>query len=171
MADRTSEGKTGGKGGRTGAAASTSGASKPKRATNAKGDGKAAAAGSAKSARGGAMPKAKPRTKQPDLKRDLRDFASGRPQGWGHDDWLNFLESLSNRGHDVADREAIGIALEKERLDVALGGIKGIGPQKRQALAEKYGTLWALRNAEPSEIARVAGVSQNVAERIRSELP
>src|SRR5690606_33332913 len=51
-----------------------------------------------------------------DLQKDLREFASARPSGWSHGDWLTFLEGLSERGHNVADRDAIGLALEKERL-------------------------------------------------------
>ena len=105
-----------------------------------------------------------------DLRADLRDFAAGRPQGWGHDDWLNFLESLRGRGHDVRDHDAIGIALEKERLDVALSQVKGIGAQRRQALVDRFGTLWALRNADVDEIARLANIPRNVAERVKADL-
>jgi hypothetical protein len=114
--------------------------------------------------------RAKRMTRRPDLRKDLRDFASGRPQGWEHEDWLNFLESLQNRGHDIRDREAIGVALEKERLDLALSGVKGIGPQKRAALIEAYGTLWALRKADASEIAAAGGLTSSLAERIKTEV-
>jgi hypothetical protein len=105
-----------------------------------------------------------------DLRKDLRDFASGRPQGWGHDDWIRFLEDLQSRGHDIRDREAIGIALEKERLDVALTPLRGMGPQRRAALVERYGTIWNLRNAPVAEIAQTARVPTDLAERVKAEL-
>jgi hypothetical protein len=106
----------------------------------------------------------------PDLRKDLRDFASGRPQGWEHDDWLNFLEALQGRGHDIKDREAIGTALEKERLDLALTAVKGIGPQKRAALIERFGNVWTLRRAEADEIAKVGGLTPALIERIKAEI-
>jgi hypothetical protein len=109
------------------------------------------------------------RAKKPDLKKDLREFASARPQGWDHQDWINFLEALQSRGHDVHDRDSIGLALEKERLDLALSGIKGVPAQKRKGLVERFGTTWKLRNAEVDEIA-AAGVDRAVAERIKADL-
>jgi hypothetical protein len=105
-----------------------------------------------------------------DLRRDLRDFASARPQGWNHDDWLNFLESLKERGHDINDRDAIGMMLEKERLDLALSRIRGMGPQRRQALVERYGTIWNLRNADVDEIAATAKIPRNLAEAVKADL-
>jgi hypothetical protein len=104
------------------------------------------------------------------LRKDLRDFASGRPRGWGHDDWIRFLEDLQARGHDIRDREAIGIALEKERLDVALTPVRGMGPQRRAALVERYGTVWNLRNAPVDEIAQTAKLPRDLAERVKVEL-
>lgn len=109
-------------------------------------------------------------SRQPDLKKDLREFASARPQGWNHEDWLEFLESLQTRGHNISDREAIGVALEKERLHLALAALKGIGPQKRESLAEYYGNIWQLRHADLDEITRVGNIQRKDAERIKSEL-
>lgn len=114
--------------------------------------------------------KAAGRTKEPNLKKDLRDFASGRPEGWNHEDWLDFLESLKNRGHDIRDREAIGVALEKERLDLALSKVKGVGPQRRKALVERYGTIWDLRNADPDEIAHHGNIPRTLADRVKQEM-
>lgn len=105
-----------------------------------------------------------------DLRRDLRDFASARPEGWNHEDWLVFLESLRDRGHNVNDRDAIGLALERERLDLALCGIRGVGPRRRNALVEHFGTIWKLRNAEITDIVRIGSVPGAVAERIHDQL-
>ena len=111
-----------------------------------------------------------PRPKAPDLRKALRDFASARPQGWNHEDWLAFLEDLERRGHNISDREAIGVALEQERLLMALGQVRGIGPRKRQAIAENYGNLWQLQHADPEEISSIGSISLKDAERIRAEL-
>ncbi|MDR0788017.1 MAG: hypothetical protein LBG44_09150 [Gemmatimonadota bacterium] len=97
------------------------------------------------------------------LRRELRDFASARPQGWGHEDWINFLESLQGRGYNIHDRDAIGAALERERLDLALSRVRGLGPQRRRALVERFGQVWALRNANPAEIAEAARIPVDLA--------
>jgi hypothetical protein len=97
------------------------------------------------------------------FQRELRDFASARPQGWGHEDWINFLESLQGRGYDIQDRDAIGVALERERLDLALSSVKGLGPQRRRALVERFGHVWTLRNANPAEIAEAARIPVDLA--------
>ena len=110
------------------------------------------------------------RSGTPNLQKQLRDFASARPQGWGHDDWLNFLSSLEQSGHNIADRESIGLALERERLDLALSKVKGVGPQKRQALIERFGNLWSLRHADASEIASVAGMPRSLADELKSRI-
>jgi hypothetical protein len=120
--------------------------------------------------RGAAPGTVSSRARKPALTKDLRDFASARPQGWGHDDWLRFLESLGQRGHDIRDRDAIGMALEKERLDLALGRVKGLGPQKRKALVERYATLWNLRGADPDDIASAGGLRRDLAERVKDEV-
>jgi hypothetical protein len=133
--------------------------------TNGQTAARPASKSSAKSASGGTQAAA--RTKKPDLRKDLRDFASARPEGWGHEDWLAFLEDLQKRGHNVSDREAIGMALEKERLDLALGKVKGLNPQRRQSLVEKYGTLWGLRDADSDEIAASAQIPRDLVDRIK----
>lgn len=106
--------------------------------------------------------------KSRDLKKDLRDFASARPEGWSHEDWIRFLESLESRGHNIANRELIGIALEKERLDLALSGVRGLGPQRRSALIEKYGTVWNLRNADVDEVRAVGRLPAGLAEEAKA---
>ncbi len=103
----------------------------------------------------------------PALSRDLREFASARPEGWNHEDWIVFLESLRTRGHDIRDRDAIGVALEMERLDLVLSSVRGLGPQRRRALVDRYGTLWTLRAADPNEIASVARIPVDLARKAR----
>lgn len=110
------------------------------------------------------------RGKAPDLRKDLRDFASARPEGWSHDDWLTFLEHLKSRGHNITEREEIGRALEKERLDLALEGVQGLQPKGRKSLVERFGNVWSLRDADPDEVSRRGGVDRSVADRIREHL-
>lgn len=108
--------------------------------------------------------------KRPDLTKDLRDFASGRPQGWSHEDWENFLEHLRARGHDTSNADAIGLALERERLALALEKVEGVGPQRVKALADRFVTLWSLRNADVEEIASTAKIRRDLAERIKASV-
>ncbi|CAN5638886.1 hypothetical protein BH23GEM6_BH23GEM6_14510 [soil metagenome] len=107
------------------------------------------------------------RGKAPDLTKDLRDFASGRPQGWSHDDWESFLGHLSRRGHDTSNADAIGLALERERLALALQQVDGLKPQQVKSLANRFTTIWSLRNAEVEDIEAAAKLPRNMAERIK----
>jgi hypothetical protein len=96
----------------------------------------------------------------------VRGFVSGRPQGWNHDEWLGFLEDLRSRGHNVEDRDSIGSMLERERLAQALAKVPGIGAQRVQAIAERFGNLWRLKDAGAEELAREANIPRPLAERI-----
>lgn len=104
------------------------------------------------------------------LQADLRAFAIARPGGWNHDDWESFVGHLAERGHDVADRDAIGLRLERERLAVALQGIEGLGPKRVHALVERFQTLWSLRHAGAADVATVAGMTRPLAERVVQQL-
>lgn len=116
--------------------------------------------GTGGTSRGGA------RKRTPDLKKDLRDFAVARPDGWSHDDWLRFLDDLQSRGHNINDRDAIGSMLERERLAIALERIPGVGPQRVKSIAEKYGYLWRLRETDADQLSREANVPKGVAEKV-----
>jgi len=105
-----------------------------------------------------------------DLRADLRAFASGRPQGWDHKDWLAFLEHLRERGHETSDAEAIGKALERERLAVVLETVQGMGPRRVDSLVERFQTLWSLRHASVDAIASTAGMNLSLAEKVRQAL-
>jgi hypothetical protein len=102
----------------------------------------------------------------PDLRAHMRHFASARTEGWGHDDWLAFLDELHGRGHDVSDHHAIGRQLESERLSLVLERMPELSPPQVSALVERFETLWSLRNAQASELAEVRGVSGDLAERV-----
>lgn len=122
--------------------------------------------GSAGARRGGAAKK----EPSQDLQRDLREFAGARPQGWSHEDWLNFLEYLKGRGHDTADAESIGQRLERERIAMALEGVEGLGPRRLEALQQRFGNLWHLRQASTEEIAAIPTINRTLAASIREKL-
>jgi hypothetical protein len=103
------------------------------------------------------------------LQADLRAFAIARPGGWNHEDWLGFLDSLRQKGHDLAAPEEIGSRLERERLGVVLSGIQGIGPKRVDALVNRFHTLYSARHASVEEFAG-AGLPRADAERVLREL-
>ena len=115
--------------------------------------------GKARSTKGGA-----------DLRKDLRDFAGTRPQGWSHDDWLTFLDDLKSRGHNINDRDAIGSMLERERLALALEKIPGVGPARVRAIADRYGYLWRLRETNADQLSREADLPKSVADKVIAAL-
>lgn len=106
------------------------------------------------------------------LTRELRVFVKEHLHGWSHDEWLGLLFYLSESGIDTADEAALGLALERERLTQILANldIKGLGPKRREALATRFGTLWALMEASPEEIAEVPGVLPALARQISDVL-
>jgi hypothetical protein len=157
-------GKAGGAG-----EAAAKGRAAGKGAGQAAADGKGAAAKTqptGAAASGGAKRTAAPRSKKPDLRSDLRDFAAARPQGWGHEDWVGFLDNLRERGHNVEDRDQVGHMLEQERLSLVLEKVPGMGAQRVRSIAEKFGNLWQLRQADADRIAREANVPRPLAEKV-----
>jgi hypothetical protein len=103
------------------------------------------------------------------LQADLRAFAIARPGGWNHEDWLGFLDSLRQKGHDLSAPAEIGSRLERERLGVVLSGIQGLGPKRVDALVERFHTLYSARHASVEEFAG-AGLPRADAERVLREL-
>ena len=107
------------------------------------------------------------REKQPDLQADLRAFIAARPAGWSHDDWMAFLDHLKERGHDTSDPEAIGQALERERLAALLERVQGMGPRRVSAVVERYETAWSCARADVDGIAALPGMNRALAEKVR----
>ncbi len=102
----------------------------------------------------------------------LRSFVQEHPHGWSHDEWLGLLFHLSQNGIDTGNEDAIGLALERERLLHTLGNlsIQGLGPKRREALATHFGSLWNLMEATPDEIAGVPGLHRTLAHQISDVL-
>lgn len=123
------------------------------------------AGGRAKRVNGSRKPNGETKTGT-DLRSDLREFAKGRPQGWNHEEWLGFLEDLRGRGHNIHDHEALGSMLERERINVMLEKVPGLGPQRIESLAQRYGNIWRLREADAEQIAVEARLPREVAHRV-----
>jgi excinuclease UvrABC nuclease subunit len=106
-----------------------------------------------------------------DLRQDLREFATARPSGWSHEDWLEFLAYLRERGHDTSNADTIGLDLERERLAAVLAGVPGLGPRRMQAVLDRFGSVWNLGRARIDEIASVPtihrGLAEQIAQRVR----
>jgi hypothetical protein len=98
----------------------------------------------------------------------IRAFVEAHPEGWGHEEWLGLLAELGAAGVDVSDPDAIGATLEHERLAARLSGldVKGLGPKRIEALADRYRTLWILRHASAEDVASIKTVPTDVAERV-----
>lgn len=58
----------------------------------------------------------------------------------------------------------------RARLGSVLNGIKGVGPKRRQRLLMHFGGLKGLERASVEEIAKVAGISRSLAQRIHEAL-
>jgi excinuclease ABC subunit C len=80
---------------------------------------------------------------------------------------------LLQRARDEAHR--FGLAYSRKRrtqrtITSELLGIPGIGPSRRRALLERFGSLAGVRSASVAELADVPGVSRALAERIHQYL-
>lgn len=100
----------------------------------------------------------------------LRSFASGRPDGWSHDEWLALLGQLTERGYDTSNPDSIGLHLERERIVLWVSAIRGVGPRRAEAVADAYASLWQLAHADPLEIAARARIPFFLANAIRDSL-
>lgn len=106
------------------------------------------------------------------LEEQLKDFADRHIHGWGHDDWNHLVHELTSAGHDVSDRDTLGLRLERahilatlERLD-----LKGIGAKRRERIADGFPTLWRLRQATVDELAEVPTIHRGLAEQLHDAL-
>jgi excinuclease ABC subunit C len=82
---------------------------------------------------------------------------------------LRLLQRLRDETH------RFGLAYSRDRrskrtITSELLDIPGIGPGRRRALLERFGSLAGVRSATPAELAAVPGVSSGLAERIRAYL-
>ena len=102
------------------------------------------------------------------VQKRFRSFLAEHPGGWGHDDWVNLLQELSDAGVDITQQDEIGLTLERERVKAFLEGtgVKGLGPKRRDALASRFGRLWDLEQATVEELAEIPTIPRSLAEAV-----
>jgi excinuclease ABC subunit C len=78
---------------------------------------------------------------------------------------LYFVERLRDEAH----RFAIGSHRARRRRDIREAGLQeipGIGPSRKRALLQHFGTLKAIERASPADLAKVPGVNAETARKI-----
>jgi excinuclease ABC subunit C len=81
------------------------------------------------------------------------------------DPLLYFIERLRDEAH----RFAIGSHRVRRKKDIREAGLQeipGIGPTRKRALLQHFGTLKAIERASPADLAKVPGVSAETARKI-----
>src|SRR5262244_1229304 len=81
------------------------------------------------------------------------------------DPLLYFIERLRDEAH----RFAVGSHRARRRKDIRETGLQeipGIGPTRKRALLQHFGTLKAIERASPADLAKVPGVSAETARKI-----
>lgn len=105
-------------------------------------------------------------------KRDEEIFLPGRPDSLRLSRRSPALRLLQ-RARDEAHR--FGLAYNRNRrsartITSELLNIPGVGPSRRRALLERFGSLAGVRTASPGELATVPGFSRTLAERVLEHL-
>lgn len=80
---------------------------------------------------------------------------------------------LVQRVRDEAHRFAVTFHRErrsKSTFQSALDSIAGVGPKRKKALLKHFGSVKAIREATPEEIARVEGIPQALAQQIKAAI-
>ncbi len=80
---------------------------------------------------------------------------------------------LLQRARDEAHRVAVGFNRKRRTvrtLTSELLAVPGIGPLRRRALLERFGSLAGVRTASLDELASVAGIHRALAQRILDHL-
>jgi excinuclease ABC subunit C len=78
---------------------------------------------------------------------------------------LYFVERLRDEAH----RFAVGSHRARRRRDIREAGLQeipGIGPGRKRALLQHFGTLKAIERASAADLAKVQGVSAEIARKI-----
>lgn len=102
------------------------------------------------------------------MHQQLIDFIEAHPEGWDHQAWLGLLADLERAGHDMSDPDAIGFALETERLgwELRRRAVPGLGPKRIEAVVDRYKTLWSLRQADAGDLAEIKTIPSKLAEKV-----
>lgn len=102
----------------------------------------------------------------------LRDFVLAHQQGWNHHEWLGLLAELTDAGFDTSDPDHIGLALERERVQQLLEGapVRGLGPKRREAVADRFATAWNLRHATVEDLGAIPSFHEKLAQELHAAL-
>jgi excinuclease ABC subunit C len=101
-------------------------------------------------------------------KREEEIFLAGRPEGLKLSRRSPSLK-LVQRARDEAHRFAVTFSRKRRAartITSELLAIPGVGPNRRRALLERFGSLAGVKTATPAEIAALPGFSATLAERI-----
>jgi excinuclease ABC subunit C len=101
-------------------------------------------------------------------KRDEEVFRPGRPESIRlerRDRALHLLQRVRDEAHRFAVSYNRKLR-SKRTIRSDLSSIPGIGPRRQQALLSRFGSVRALKDASPEEIARVPGFSDALATRV-----
>lgn len=156
---------------KTGAAKKSTGAGKTGAAKSGGSRGAGKSAGGTRKSSAGAKGTGASTGASAKLRNDLREFVQAHPGGWGHNEWIGLVNLLRDRGHDTSDTDAIGMALERERLTLVLERVPGLGAQRVNAIADKYPRIWNLMQTGAEELAMAANLPKAVAKKVKDALP
>jgi len=106
------------------------------------------------------------------FREQLRGFVTGHREGWTHHDWLELLAQLTDAGVDTSNPDAIGTALEQERVLAYLEAldVKGLGPRRREAVAERFPRLWDLKHASVDALTEIPTFHRGLAKALHNAL-
>ena len=86
-----------------------------------------------------------------------------------HDSGLRMLQHIRDEAHHFANSFNAELRSKKLRESI-LDDFKGLGPAKRQALLQHFGSIEKLRTASAKSICQVEGIGPKTAERLISFL-
>ena len=84
-------------------------------------------------------------------------------------DVLNFITNMQDEVHNVAIEYNRKLRLKDARKS-KLDDIKGIGEKKKSDLLKTFGSIEGIKKAEVLEIAKVKGINEELARKIKKEL-
>lgn len=102
----------------------------------------------------------------------LMDFVLTHQHGWNHHDWLGLLSELTDAGFDTSDPDHIGMALERERVRQLLedAAVRGLGPKRREAVADRFATAWNLQHASVEDLREIPTLHEKLARDLHAAL-
>lgn len=102
----------------------------------------------------------------------LKEFVNEHIHGWSHDDWQRLVEDLAADGHPVEDARDLGLRLERAHILATLErlSLPGVGPKRREHVADRYASLWQLRHASVEELSELPTFHRGLAETLHDGL-